>query len=253
MLSLNVSTRQSLFKQCFKMSCMLCILLIGTASLIRAQDRAGLSDAPAYAPEKPIAGQIELVGSTLMQPLATLWMEDFTKIHPELVSKVDCQGSEESFKKLTDSPNVIGLLSREVTADELARWNKEHNKKLIAIEVGYDILSMIVHKDNPIRALAWNSHAKSPMSLSNDKPIEKWSDLGVDGNGQGRKHVVVRVVENVAGDLGNTGAVEHTLRSEMRRQFTLIKDGYLTKHAQRPHRYEVLALGLDAPDDGETQ
>ncbi|MFN5394272.1 MAG: PstS family phosphate ABC transporter substrate-binding protein [Planctomycetota bacterium] len=181
MLSLNVSTRQSLFKQCFKMSCMLCILLIGTASLIRAQDRAGLSDAPAYAPEKPIAGQIELVGSTLMQPLATLWMEDFTKIHPELVSKVDCQGSEESFKKLADSPNVIGLLSREVTADELARWNKEHNKKLIAIEVGYDILSMIVHKDNPIRALAWNSHAKSPMSLSNDKPIEKWSDLGVDG------------------------------------------------------------------------
>jgi len=156
-------------------------LIIGSVSLVQAQDRLGLSDAPAYAPEKPITGQLELVGSTLMQPLATLWMEDFTKIHPELVSKVDCQGSEESFKKLADSPNVVGLLSREVDPEELARWNKELNKKLVAIEVGYDILSMIVHKDNPIRALAWNSQTKSPMSLSNDKPIEKWSDLGVDG------------------------------------------------------------------------
>ncbi|MFM9062353.1 MAG: PstS family phosphate ABC transporter substrate-binding protein, partial [Pirellula sp.] len=159
----------------------LSILITVSVSLGQAQDRSGLTDAPAYAPATPITGQLELVGSTLMQPLATLWMEDFTKIHPELVSKVDCQGSEESFKKLADSPNVVGLLSREVTPEELARWNKEINKKLVAIEVGYDILAMIVHKDNPIRALAWNAQAKSPMSLSNDKPIEKWSDLGVDG------------------------------------------------------------------------
>jgi phosphate transport system substrate-binding protein len=180
-LRLNAPPRTSPLRQGFESWCWLCLFIIGSVSLVRAQDRLGLSEAPAYAPEKPITGQIELVGSTLMQPLATLWIEDFTKIHPELVSKVDCQGSEESFKKLADSPNVIGLLSREVDAEELARWNKELNKKLIAIEVGYDILSMIVHKDNPIRALAWNAQANSPMSLSNDKPIEKWSDLGIDG------------------------------------------------------------------------
>jgi phosphate transport system substrate-binding protein len=157
------------------------ILSLGFVFLARAQEVAPLSDAPAYAPEKPISGQIDLVGSTLMQPLATLWTEDFTKIHPEVVSKIDCQGSEESFKKISSSPNTIALLSREVGPDELNQWSKELNKKLIAIEVGYDVLSLIVHKDNPIRALAWNAQKNSPMSLSGDKPIEKWGDLGVDG------------------------------------------------------------------------
>jgi len=161
---------------------LLCGSIIGLSTVLNAQQVGLLSDARAYAPDKPIAGQIELVGSTLMQPLAALWMDEFVKIHPEIVSKIECQGSEESFKKLANSTNVIGLLSREVTAEELAQWSKELNKKLIAIEVGYDVLSIIVHKDNPIRALAWNSQKNSPLSLSSDKPVEKWGDLGVDGS-----------------------------------------------------------------------
>lgn len=159
----------------------------------RAQELAPLSDAPAYAPDKPITGKLQLVGSTLMQPLATLWTEDFVKIHPELSVTIDCQGSEESFKKLEGATNVIGLLSREVSSEEVAQWSKDLNKKLIAIEVGYDVLSIIVHKDNPLRALAWNAQKHSPLSLSNDKPIEKWSDLGIDGT-LGEKpitHVVI--------------------------------------------------------------
>jgi hypothetical protein len=89
-----------------------------------------LSDAPPYAPEQPIAGSIELVGSTLMQPLAALWMDEFAKIHPELKKTIDCQGSEESFKKLEGSPAVLGLLSREVTSEELAALNKDNQRKL---------------------------------------------------------------------------------------------------------------------------
>lgn len=166
---------------------------VGLSPTTHAQESGLLSDAKAYAPEKPIAGQIELVGSTLMQPLATLWMEEFVKIHPEVVSKIDCQGSEESFKKLASSSQVVGLLSRAVTAEELTQWNKELNKKLIAIEIGYDVLSIIVHKDNPIRALAWNSQKNSPLSLSSDKAVEKWSDLGVDGalGDKAISHVVI--------------------------------------------------------------
>jgi len=140
-----------------------------------------LSEASAYAPDKPIAGSIDFVGSTLMQSLATMWAEDFAKIHPEVSSKIDCQGSEESFKKFSGSSATVGLLSREVTPEELAQWSKDVKKKLIAIDVGYDVLSIIVNKDNPLRALAWNPQTNSPMSLSNDKPVEKWGDLGIDG------------------------------------------------------------------------
>jgi phosphate transport system substrate-binding protein len=140
-----------------------------------------LSQAAAYAPDKPIAGQVEFVGSTLMQSLATMWAEDFAKIHPEVSSKIDCQGSEVSFKKFSDASSTIALLSREVTPEELTQWSKEVKKNLVAIDVGYDVLSIIVHKDNPLRALAWNPKTNSPMSLSNDKTIEKWGDLGIDG------------------------------------------------------------------------
>ena len=116
-----------------------------------------------------------------MQSLATMWAEDFAKIHPEVSSKIDCQGSEESFKKFSDASATIALLSREVTPEELTQWSKDVKKNLIAIDVGYDVLSIIVHKDNPLRALAWNPKTNSPMSLSNDKTIEKWGDLGIDG------------------------------------------------------------------------
>jgi phosphate transport system substrate-binding protein len=117
---------------------------LGVVFLARAQEVAPLSYAPAYAPEKPISGQIDLVGSTLMQPLATLWTEDFTKIHPEVVSKIDCQGSEESFKKLSSSPNTIALLSREVGPEELNQWSKELNKKTIRSERWHGMLRKIL-------------------------------------------------------------------------------------------------------------
>lgn len=169
-----------LLRRSFLRSSLFGLLAVGSIPLVLGQDRAAISDAPAYAPDKPITGQIELVGSTLMQPLATLWMEDFLKIHPEVSSKIDCQGSEESFKSLANSPNVIGLLSREVSEKEIEQWNKALHKKLVAVEIGYDLLSIIVHRDNPLRALAWNSQKNSPLCLSSDKLVEKWSDLGVD-------------------------------------------------------------------------
>lgn len=141
-----------------------------------------LSDAPPYAPEQPISGSIELVGSTLMQPIAALWMDEFAKIHPELKRVIDCQGSEESFKKLEASPAVLGLLSREVTSEELAAINKDNQRKYVAINVGYDAIAIIVHPSNPVRALAWDAQSGSPLSISGDKTVSTWADLGVDGD-----------------------------------------------------------------------
>lgn len=141
-----------------------------------------LSDAPPYAPEQPISGSIELVGSTLMQPIAALWMDEFAKIHPELKRVIDCQGSEESFKKLEASPAVLGLLSREVTPEELAAINKDNQRKYVAINVGYDAIAIIVHPSNPVRALAWDAQSGSPLSISGDKTVSTWADLGVDGD-----------------------------------------------------------------------
>ncbi|MFM9061954.1 MAG: hypothetical protein ACKOOI_02795, partial [Pirellula sp.] len=61
---LKALTPISLLRQGYESWCWLCIFIIGSGSLVQAQDRLGLTDAPAYAPEEPITGQLELVGST---------------------------------------------------------------------------------------------------------------------------------------------------------------------------------------------
>lgn len=159
-----------------------CVAQETTTPSIPATRIVPLSDAPPYAPEQPISGSIELVGSTLMQPIAALWMDEFAKIHPELKRVIDCQGSEESFKKLEASPAVLGLLSREVTSEELAALNKDNQRKYVAINVGYDAIAIIVHPSNPVRALAWDAQSGSPLSISGDKTVSTWADLGVDGD-----------------------------------------------------------------------
>lgn len=133
-----------------------------------------------YAPDKPVAGEIALHGSTLMQPLAVLWMEDFRQIHPEVKPTISCNGSEDSFQKLEPGKSILGLVSRDVSDDELAVWSKEVGAPLVAITVGYDVLALIVHPDNPLQTLGWNTRLSTPLSLKDDTRVTRWAPLGLD-------------------------------------------------------------------------
>lgn len=159
------------------------LALIGLAAGFWASEPTlcAQDSAPSYAPDKPIEGSIEIVGSTLMQPIAALWMDEFSKIHPELKSTIDCQGSEESFKKVANPTAVVGLLSREVTSEELASLNTDTKNRIVAISVGYDVISIIVNPKNPLQALAWDAKLGSPLSLGGEKSLTTWGDLGVEG------------------------------------------------------------------------
>lgn len=137
-------------------------------------------DGDPYAPDKPLAGEVEIFGSTRMQQLASLWSEEFRQVHAEVEFKINCQGSEESFPKLVSGKSVLGLISREVSDEELEKWSKELGAPLTAIAVGYDVLALIVHPQNPIRGLSWNSKLGTPLSLSDDKLVAKWGDLGIE-------------------------------------------------------------------------
>jgi phosphate transport system substrate-binding protein len=163
------------------LSAILAIIGLAGGFCVSETSLSAQESAPSYAPDKPIEGSIEIVGSTLMQPIAALWMEEFSKIHPELKSTIDCQGSEDSFKKVTNPTAVVGLLSREVTSEELASLNTDAKNRVVAISVGYDVISIIVNPKNPLKALAWDAKIGSPLSIAGDKSITKWGDLGVEG------------------------------------------------------------------------
>ncbi|MBM3966957.1 MAG: hypothetical protein FJ308_18115 [Planctomycetes bacterium] len=151
-----------------------------TAADARRVESVPPVDGDPYAPDKPLAGELEIFGSTRMQQLASLWSEEFRQIHADATFKINCQGSEESFPKLVSGKNVLGLISREVTDEELEKWSKELGTPLSAITVGYDVLALIVHPQNPIRGLSWNSKLGTPLTLSDDKLVAKWGDLGIE-------------------------------------------------------------------------
>jgi phosphate transport system substrate-binding protein len=132
-----------------------------------------------YTPDKPVSGELSIYGSTAMQQLAVLWMEEFRQIHPESKAVIDCNGSEESFKKLEVGKSIVGLVSREVSQDELDRWSIETGAKLVAVSVGYDVLALIVHPENPLRILGWNAKLRSPLTLRDDKRGTNWGQFGV--------------------------------------------------------------------------
>ena len=76
-------------------------------------------------------------------------------------------------------------------------------------------------------------------------------DFGIDGYGEGGENVIVRVVENIAGDFRNSGLVEDALGTEFGGQVLLIENGDSLHHTQGPHGDVVLPPGLDAADDWE--
>jgi phosphate transport system substrate-binding protein len=154
-----------------------------------------------YAPEKPLTGELHLLGSTLMQQLASLWSEDFQETHPDLQVVIDCKGSESSFPLWTSDRPTIGMFSRTVASDELIAAAKEQKRTLRSTTVAYDILAVVVHPENPIDALPWDSQHESLWNWGDKKPIGRWRDLGVEPP-LGEQVIALQVP-----------AVEHGLRS----------------------------------------
>ena len=151
-------------------------LLMGTPLLGQQGDTFGYP----YAPEKPLAGELQLVGSTLMQPLASLWSEDFRDVHPEMQAVIDCKGSELSFPQFASDKPTIGMFSRAISDEELATVSRGQNVSLRATIVAYDVLAVIVHPENPIDILRWDAERFSLWNGIGNKPIRRWSDLGVE-------------------------------------------------------------------------
>lgn len=153
-------------------------LLVSMVARGDAQDLA-IAGEP-YAPEAPIVGKLEIVGSTLMQPLAVLWSREFRKIHPEAEFDIDCQGSESVLQRLAKSNQSLGMVSRDVTDQELAEAAKSHASKYVAVTVGIDALAVIVHPSNPLDNLSWDARRQSIYPVSIKRYPEKWSELGLD-------------------------------------------------------------------------
>jgi phosphate transport system substrate-binding protein len=150
---------------------------------------AGGADAPAapipladyYCPDRPVAGQLTLVGSETMSQLAALWYHRFQQIHPEVRIPIEPRGSEAVMAGLTEDPTRIGMISRPLTNEEHQRLEQQLGMRVATIVVGYDVLAVVVHSQNPVPAFSRDQGSRL-LASTTDSSTPTWSELGVEGD-----------------------------------------------------------------------
>lgn len=117
------------------------------------------------------------IGSDTMVNLAIAWADAYSKIDPTVSVEVNGGGSGQGVAALINNSCEIANCSRKFEEKEIADFASKHpGKEPKEFMVGYDALSVFVHKDNPMTEI---SIEELQQLYVKDGKFSKWSDLGV--------------------------------------------------------------------------
>lgn len=155
------------------------------------------SDAPASAaapsgPKKTIAN----IGSDTMVNLAAAWAEAYGQIDKSVSVEVNGGGSGQGMAALINGTCDVANSSRHIEEKETAELKAKANKEAKEFLVGYDALSIYVHKDNPLNEISMEQ--LGDIYREGGK-ITKWSDLGVTVPGSKGDEIIRASRQNNSG------------------------------------------------------
>jgi phosphate transport system substrate-binding protein len=117
------------------------------------------------------------IGSDTMVNLAIAWADAYSKTDPTVSVEVNGGGSGQGVAALINGSCEIANCSRKFEDKEIADFTAKHpGKEPKEFMVGYDALSVFVHKDNPMTEISLEELQQLYMK---DGKITKWSELGV--------------------------------------------------------------------------
>lgn len=123
--------------------------------------------------KQPIAN----IGSDTMVNLAIAWADAYSQVEPAVSVEVNGGGSGQGVAALINGSCDIANCSRKFEEKEIADFKAKHpGKDPKEFMVGYDALSVFVHKDNPLEEISIDELQQLYMK---DGKIAKWSELGV--------------------------------------------------------------------------
>jgi phosphate transport system substrate-binding protein len=122
------------------------------------------------------AQKIANVGSDTMLQLAMAWSEAYRAAAPSVSVEVNGGGSGVGIAGLINGGVDLANSSRAFEEKEVADLREKQGKDAVEFLVGYDALSIYVHKDNPLESISMEQLAQI---YAKDGKIRKWSDLGV--------------------------------------------------------------------------
>lgn len=138
---------------------------------------------------------IKNVGSDTMLQLGMAWSEAYSKIETSVSVEVNGGGSGVGIAGLIDGSVELANSSRAFEEKEVADLKAKKSVEPKEFMVGYDALSIFVHKDNPLNEISMEQLAEI---YKDGGKIRKWSDLGVTVPG-GKDEIVVLSRQNTSG------------------------------------------------------
>jgi phosphate transport system substrate-binding protein len=129
------------------------------------------------------------IGSDTMVNLATAWAEEYAKVQPTVSVEVSGGGSGQGVAALINGSCDLASCSRKLEESEVAALKAKRGQEPREFLVGYDALSIFVHKSNPLNELSLEELGEIYGERGR---IQKWSQLGVQVPGA-RDDEVIRV------------------------------------------------------------
>jgi phosphate transport system substrate-binding protein len=137
---------------------------------------------PAYKAISGISGQLKSVGSDTLNNEMAVWAEGFAGLYPGTKIEIEGKGSATAPPALLEGASQFGPMSRPMTADEIAAFEKKYGYKVARFRVAVDALAVYVNKDNPIQCLTLQQLDQifsSTRQGSGSSSIKTWGDVGM--------------------------------------------------------------------------
>jgi phosphate transport system substrate-binding protein len=139
---------------------------------------------PTYVPDPscPAQGSITSIGSDSMDPLMQLWFDDFKTIHPGLAVTLISKGSATCPPALIAGKSIMGQMSREMNADEIAAFVARFGYQPTRVVVAMDALAVYVNANNPISKLTLDqvdAIFSKTQKGGYGRSLDTWGDLGL--------------------------------------------------------------------------
>ncbi len=140
------------------------------------------------------------IGSDTMVNLAAAWADAYGKHDPTVSVEVGGGGSGTGVTALIQGTAQIANLSRTFEEKEIADFKAKHpGEEPKEHMVGYDAMSIFVHKDSPLNEISIEQLAEI---YKEGGKISKWSELGIPA--PGGKDDIVRITRQT-----NSGTVHY--------------------------------------------
>lgn len=183
-------------------------VLLLVLALLTACSGTPAAEAPAEPAEEPteevattdgavgddISGELDIAGSTTVQPLVELLAETYGEQFPNVELNIDAGGSGVGIQAVQNGDVDIGMSSRSVKPEELLEGMETH-------QIAIDVLAVIVHPTNPVADIT--TEQLQAIYLGE---ITNWSELG------GNDEPILPVVREVTS--GTRGAFDEVALGE---------------------------------------